>query len=167
MERSSAFAKVKWHIHGGAGIWAQERLFSTPALKHPDHPAASETTLPLWNVWKFAGIFPDFYRDFFCCCSTLGSQLFAKIKLLRCFCLFKTSWTDTWTKPISESQLQWGGSGFDLAMAGWKQETQTENQPSPSATPGCSQHTIPLASPTTPSLAVKGAGIWRTRLLWF
>lgn len=132
VERSSVLAKVKWHIHGGAGIWAQEWLFSTPELKHPDHPAASETTPPLWNVWKFAGIFPDFYRDFFCCCSTLGSQLFAKIKLLRCFCLFKASRTDTWTKPVSESQLQWGG--FDLATAGWKQETQTEIQLSPSST---------------------------------
>lgn len=129
MERSNACAKVKWHISGGAGIWAQECLFSTAVLKHPDHPAASETTLPLWNVWKSAGIFPDFYRDFFCCCSTLGSQLFAKIKLLRCFCLFKTSRPDTWTKPISESQLHW--EGFDLGMAGWKQETLTEIQPVP------------------------------------
>lgn len=78
MGRSSAFAKAQWRISGRAGIRAQERLFSTPVLKHPDHPAASETTPPLWNVWKFSGIFPDFYRDFFVFVPHLAHSCFPK-----------------------------------------------------------------------------------------
>lgn len=107
---------VRWLCQGHmAHQWqswhrTQERLFSTPVLKHPDHPASSKTTLPLWNVWKFTGIFPDFYRDFF---------VVVVVPHLAYSCLPKSScWgvsislklhkQTVGQKNISASQLWWG-----------------------------------------------------------
>lgn len=135
-----------WHC-------TQERLFSTPVLKHPDHPAASKTTPPLWNVWKFTGIFPDFYRDLFLLLLLLfHTWLTAVCQKSNCWGVSVSLKLHKQTVGQKPSVHHSCGGGFGLAVVGWKGETQAESQSQPPALPGWDSkpHSPLQASPLCP-----------------